>query len=165
MNDLQVLSGSALIGAVAGMRSMSAPAVLAQLAKTGSLAHVTGKMSVVRHASFGIAAPILAVGEMIADKLPFTPNRTSLGPLLGRALIGGFSGAVVCSAKRRSAVVGAFIGAIAAVSMAYGAFQLRKKAGSMSHLPDPVIALAEDAIVATLGASLASRLSAVNKPA
>src|SRR2546430_13556787 len=36
---------------------------------------------------------LLAIGELIADKMPKTPSRTSLVPLLARILMGGLCGA------------------------------------------------------------------------
>jgi uncharacterized membrane protein len=142
------------------MRSMAAPAVLGQLARRGALAGVTGPLAIVSGSKFAPAAGVMAVGEFVADKLPFTPNRTAVGPLLGRAFIGGVSGAVICSAQRRPAWAGALIGAAAAVGAAYGAYNLRKDAAEKLRIPDPLVALGEDALVGALGLALSSRLSA-----
>lgn len=140
------------------MRSMAAPAVIAQLGRKGSLDDITGPLSVFKNNRFLVASSIFAAGELIADKLPMAPNRTAAGPLLGRALTGGVSGAVIFSAKRRSVLAGALIGAAFAVGAAYGAYELRKRLGKKLHLPDIAVALGEDAIVGTLGVALASRL-------
>jgi uncharacterized membrane protein len=147
------------MGVLAGMRSMAAPAALGQLSRKGALTGVTGPLALVTGSKFFTTASLLAAGELVADKLPFTPNRTGAGPLLGRALTGGLSGAVVCSANRRSVAAGALIGAAAAVGAAYGAYELRQQAGQRMHLPDAIIALAEDALVAALGTALVTRLS------
>jgi uncharacterized membrane protein len=159
MRNFQVFAGAALLGALAGMRSMAAPAALGQLSRKGALAGVTGPLALVTGSKFITTTSLLAAGELVADKLPFTPNRTAAGPLVGRALAGGLSGAVICSANRRSVAAGALIGAAAAVGAAYGAYELRKEAGRHLHLPDAIIALAEDALVAALGAALVSRFS------
>ena len=159
MEDIEVYSSVALLGALAGMRSMAAPAVIGQLSRKGTLAGTTSRLPIVHKPNFATVSLVLAAGELIADKLPFTPNRTAAGPLLGRALTGGISGAIVCSAKKRPVWIGALLGAAAAMGMAYGAYQLRKQIGRRSHLPDGVIALGEDAIVGALGTALASRLS------
>ncbi len=159
MEDLEVYSGAALMGALAGMRSMAGPAFVGQLARRGALTEVTGPLSLVTKSGFAPTSGLLALGELVADKLPFTPNRTAVGPLLGRALTGGISGAVVCSAKRRSALAGALIGATAAIGAAYGAYYLRKRAGEKLHVPDAMIALGEDALVAGLGSMLTARLT------
>jgi uncharacterized membrane protein len=84
------------MGLLAGMRSMAAPAALGQLSRKGALAGVTGPLTIVTGSKFFTTASLLVASELVADKLPFTPNRTGAGPLLGRALTGGLSGAVVC---------------------------------------------------------------------
>jgi uncharacterized membrane protein len=156
MRDLEVYAGAALLGTLAGLRSMAAPAVLGQLSRKGALTGVTNGLSLVTKPRFATVAQVLAVGELIADKLPVTPNRTAAGPLLGRAFTGGISGAVVCSAKKRSPLLGALIGATAAVGAAYGAYELRKRAGQKLHVSDTFIALTEDVVAGSLGAALAS---------
>jgi len=159
MRDFEVYAGAALIGTLAGMRSMAAPAVIGQMSRKGALDDVTGVLTVMKGSGFATVSSIFAAGEFIADKLPMVPNRTDAGPLLARALAGGLSGAVVCSAKRRSVLAGVIIGAAAAVGAAYGAYELRKRIGKRFHLPDMAVAVAEYAIVGALGVALASRLS------
>jgi uncharacterized membrane protein len=159
MRDFEVYAGAALLGTLAGMRSMAAPAVIGQMSKKGALDDVSGVLTVMKGSGFATVSSIFAAGEFIADKLPMIPNRTDAGPLLGRALAGGLSGAVVCSARKRSALAGAIIGAAAAVGAAYGAYELRKRIGKQFHLPDMAVAVAEDAIVGALGMALAARLS------
>ncbi len=159
MRDLEVYAGAALLGTLAGLRSMAAPAVLGQLSRKGALAGVTNGLAPLTKARFASLATFLAVGELIADKLPITPNRTAVGPLLGRAFTGGMSGAVLCSAKKRSPLLGASIGAAAAVGTAFAAYELRKRVGRKLEVPDSVVGLTEDVVVASLGAALASKLS------
>ncbi len=159
MRDVEVYAGAALLGTLTGMRSMAAPVVLGQLSRDGALDNVTNGLALVTRPRFASVAQVLAVGELVADKLPLAPNRTAVGPLLGRAFTGGISGAVLCSAKKRSPWVGALIGAAAAVGAAYAAFELRKRAGHALHVSDTLIALAEDALVVSLGTAVASHFS------
>jgi uncharacterized membrane protein len=159
MRDFDVYAAAVLLGALAGVRSMAAPAVLGQLSRKGALADLSGTLAFVRSPLFLPASGLLALGEAAADKLPLMPNRTAAGPLLGRALTGGISGAVVCSAKKRPPLIGALMGAAAAVAAAYGAYALRRQATHNLNLPDFAVALAEDAIVGGLGVALTSRLS------
>ena len=121
---------------------MAAPAVIGQLSRNGAN-----------------VSKFLAVGEVIADKLPFTPNRTNVGPLLGRAFTGGLSGAVLCSGRKRSALLGASIGAAAAIGAAYGAYELRRRAGRKLHVSDRAIAVTEDILAGSLGAALTAHFS------
>ena len=138
MKDIEVYAGAVLIGAVAGMRSMAAPAVLGQLSRNGALADVTGALTVVSSPRFPVASGIFALAELVVDKLPMVGNRTAAGPLLGRAFTGAISGAVVCSAKKRSVWLGALLGAAAAVGAAYGAYELRKRVSENFNIPNTI---------------------------
>jgi uncharacterized membrane protein len=40
---------------------------------------------------------VLAIGEIVNDKLPKTPARTAAVPLVARVLMGGLSGATLCA--------------------------------------------------------------------
>lgn len=60
---------AALVGAISGMRSSAGP--LAAQWK--------------RHGTFPLGNAVAFAGEVVADKLPFTPSRTTIGPLVGRA--------------------------------------------------------------------------------
>ena len=88
----------------------------------------------------------LAAGEIIGDKLPMTPNRIDPGPLFGRLLFGGITGAALCAADGKRAAAGAAIGVLAAGTSAFGFYHLRQWADRTTGLPDPVVAVAEDAI-------------------
>ncbi len=126
-------------GAVAGLRTMSAPAF-------ASRAAVSGKVRLTLRA--------LAVGEMIVDKLPSTPNRTSATGLSARIVSGALVGAAMCSKSGKPRVLCAAIGGLAAVGAAYAGMNLRQSAGASLKVPDSKIALIEDAIVVGLGSLL-----------
>jgi uncharacterized membrane protein len=150
MTDAQVYTGAAVMGVAAGMRSMASPAIVSQLAKSGLTPPGQASGFFHRPATAKTMA-FLAVGEMIADKLPFMPKRTDAPALVTRAISGAVSGAAICSSKKRSVIAGALLGAIGAVGATYGAYKLRKWAGERFDLPDAVIAIAEDALVAGCG--------------
>ncbi len=156
--DAQVYAGSAAIGIAAGMRSMSAPALLSQFARRGTLSVAGSRVGFLKSGGAAATTAVLALGELIADKLPFTPARTTTGPLLARAVTGGLSGAILSSAKKRSPWIGGLIGAFGAVGATFAAYQLRRTITTDLHLPDTLVALAEDATVAGVGILIASRL-------
>jgi len=106
---------------------------------------------------------LMAAGEMIADKLPFIPNRTAVFPLIARVASGALSGTAFVKARRRSVALGALIGSLAAVGASYGAYKVRKAVGKKLHLPDPIIAVAEDALVAACGFALLRALKAAEE--
>ena len=143
MSDAKVYAAAAVAGGVAGMRSMAAPAIVGQFTNSGLLhSAVATKI-----------APILAVGEAIADKFPFMPNRTMPAAVIARAISGGVSGAAITTGNRKPAFWGVVIGATAAIGATYAAFHLRRKLASALHLPDALVAFAEDALVVGAGIS------------
>ena len=147
MTDARVYAGAAVIGAVAGLRSMTAPAAVSRWMEPRAL-----------DSGLVHAATALAVAEAVADKLPFMPNRTEPFSLVWRALSGGLSAAALCSSKRRPAFLGALFGISAAIGASYAAYELRKRATRNLHVPDAVVAVAEDAVAASSGWLVMSKL-------
>lgn len=156
MGDTEVYAGAAAIGAVAGLRSMTAPALVSHLTRSAS--GTRSKLDFLSSMVSMRTTLVLALGELIADKLPFLPARTQPRSLIIRAVSGGLSGAALCSAKKRSWFAGALIGAGAAVGATYAAYELRKRAGKRFSLPDPVIAVLEDGLAAGTGALVLAKL-------
>ena len=74
--------------------------------------------------------------------------------MAARLISGAVVGATVAGANERSKVTGALLGMAGALVASYGFFFLRKKAGQESGLPNVVLGLAEDAIMATGGIAL-----------
>ena len=157
--DAQVYAGAAAIGMLAGIRSMSAPAVISQVARRGKLAVHGSPVRFLSSKGAVATMTLMAVGEVIADKVPSIPGRTEVGPLAARAATGAFSGAVLCLAKKRSPWLGAMYGGMGAIGAAFAAYYLRQSAKKTLHVPDAVVAVAEDAMVATGGWLLASQLA------
>jgi uncharacterized membrane protein len=98
------------------------------------------------------------VGEMVADKTPFIPSRTSAGPLLGRAA----SGALVAAALRASGGRGdkgsaALLGALSAAAAAFAGENLRTQGAQRLGIPDLALALLEDGLVLVAGTRLLRR--------
>jgi uncharacterized membrane protein len=147
MNDAQAYTGAAVIGAAAGIRSMSGPNVISQLSEAGLMPAEGSPMAWLQNPAVHKAINVLAGGEMLADKLPFLPARTDVGPMAARAITGGLSGAAVCAAVRRPWWIGALIGAAAAIGASFGATKLRKWITEDQHVPNSVAGLIEDAVV------------------
>ena len=139
------------IGVIAGLRSLTAPAAVCWAARVGWIdlrqSPLAFMDSLIAASIFGL----LAIGELITDKLPFTPSRLSPGPLGGRILLGGLSGAAVASANSPGVIAGALVGALGGLVGAYGGYHARVGAVKSFRLPDFVVALIEDA-VAIVGA-------------
>jgi uncharacterized membrane protein len=144
------------IGIVAGLRSLTAPAVLVWTADkkivrksfplAGLLSHKV-TMRVVK----------LAAGELIADKLPFTPGRISTGPLAARLVSGAACGAAVSLSSKGTWQEGAVLGAAGATVGAFGGYYARKHLSERN--PKIAVALVEDAIAIGIGIAVVSRLA------
>jgi uncharacterized membrane protein len=139
------------LGAISGLRSLSGPAFISRAASRGHL-DLDGTV----FAFFGSqrifkALVLMELGELVGDKLPATPSRTSLPPLLGRAASGALVGAAVFVSEGRRATTGAALGSTAAVVAAFAGEWIRALAVEKTGFPDPVVALAEDATVLLVG--------------
>ena len=154
------LAYAAGLGTIAGMRSMAAPALLSRRLRRTRLFDRLRSRSVLVHLlalrRADTVLTVLAAGEMIADKLPVVPARTKLPSLVGRAASGALCGGAVAARHGGSRPLAAAVGSAAAVGAAHLAYRLRKRAGEATGLPDPLLALAEDAIVLTAGSRLAA---------
>ena len=156
--DEQVYAGAVALGIVAGMRCMSAPALVSQFVRRGRLSLKSSKLRFLSGAGAASSTAVLALGELIADKLPATPARTDIGPLASRIVSGALCGAVLCAAKKRSPWFGVFYGVLGALGSTFAAYHLRRSVKEILHLPDSVVALAEDAVVVSTSLLLASQL-------
>jgi uncharacterized membrane protein len=146
------------IGLITGLRSMTGPAVVCWAAHLGWLNLQNSRLAFMGSAAATYSFSALALGELIADKLPFIPNRTSPGPLLGRLVLGGLCGATLCAAASHSVTVGAILGGVGGLVGAFAGYQARTGLVKKSGLPDIVIALLEDLVAVGGGLFLASRL-------
>ena len=146
MTMLAWLIALPLLGVVTGMRSMLPMAVLCLFAYRGHLpVDDTWAAWTARPAALAIFM-VLAVGELIADKLPKTPNRTSLVPLLVRLVLGGLMGAIVATALDGDIVEGVVLGFGGALLGAYGGYLIRRDLVQRAGWRDWHVAVAEDAL-------------------
>src|SRR4051794_2472809 len=122
MFNSKAYAAAAGIGAVAGIRSMTAPALVSLTASRGGLR--LGRTSLRFLASTVATATIgvLAISELIADKLPNVPNRTDLGPLATRVVSGAACGAAICLSESESPWAGALLGGVSALGGAFAGY-------------------------------------------
>jgi len=139
------------IGVIAGLRSLTAPAVVAWAAHRGWLNLQGTSLSFMGSTAAVATFTILAVIEFVADQLPATPARTKPPGLIARILLGGLSGAAVVLAGGQSAAVGCVLGAVGGVVGAFAGYQVRTGLVRALKVPDFVIAVLED-LVAVAGA-------------
>ena len=160
MTHALVLLLALLIGVIAGLRSLTAPAVVSWAAflkwinLNGTWAAWMGYLVTV------VILTILAVGELVADKLPKTPSRTMPPSFIFRIVAGGFAGAVLGTAwgytwgGLGAGVVGAVLGTL-------GGYAARTRLVAAHEGHDLPLALLEDAVAVLGGFAIAAAVAAL----
>jgi uncharacterized membrane protein len=139
-----------LIGVVAGSRTFTAPAAISWATRFQWL-HLSGTPL----GFLGALAPpliltLLAIGELIVDKLPNTPSRKAPTGFIARIVSGAFCGAALGLTGDRM-FLGLITGGIGAVVGTLGFSELRARLAKALGGRDLPAALIEDAC-ATAGA-------------
>ncbi len=140
------------LGAVAGVRSMSAPALLSRAASRGGIDGIEDTpFAFLASSRTARILTVLAVGEALADKLPFAPDRISAPGLLGRMASGALVGAALFAAAERRAAPGAGLGLLSAAAASYPSYYLRVKTQEKLGVPNWALGLVEDALAEGVG--------------
>jgi uncharacterized membrane protein len=118
--------GAILIGVVAGMRAMMAPAVTSWAARLGWI-HLAGTpLGWMGAAATPWIFTVLAILEIVNDKLPKTGSRKSPPQFIGRVVSGALCGAAI-GASAGVLVVGLLLGAVGAVIGTLGGYEFRSR--------------------------------------
>ena len=133
-----------LIGVVAGLRAMTAPAAISWAAQLGWLSLQDTWLAFLGFAYTPYILSLLALGELITDKLPTTPSRKIPMQFGGRIAMGALCGAALGAASQ-SLVGGLLAGAIGAVIGTLGGSELRSRLARAIGKDLPA-ALLEDAV-------------------
>ncbi len=135
---------SFLIGIVAGLRAMMAPTAVSWAARAGWLNLAPTGLWFLGHAATPWLMTILAVGELVTDKLPTTPSRTVPAQFGARLISGGLSGAAI-GASGGNLAAGIISGMIGAVVGTLGG-RAARRALARAFGQDRPAALIEDAV-------------------
>ncbi|MBN8998605.1 MAG: DUF4126 domain-containing protein [Rhizobiales bacterium] len=141
---------AALIGVVAGLRAMTAPAAVSWGVLLAWMS-VGGWAAFMGHWIAAAVFTVLAIVELVTDQLPTTPSRKVPVQFGARLVSGAFCGAVIASATG-SWIGGAVAGIVGAVVGTLGGAELRARIAAAFGSDRPA-ALIEDA-VAILGGLL-----------
>jgi uncharacterized membrane protein len=147
-----------LLGAVAGLRSMTAPAAASWAARLGWLHLENTWLAFLGFAATPYIVSALAIGELIADQLPKTPSRKTPVPFLGRIVTGALCGAAL-GATSQALIGGLLAGAVGAAAGTLGGYEFRSRLVRATGGKDLPIALLEDAIAIGGAALIVSRFS------
>jgi uncharacterized membrane protein len=129
-----------LIGVVAGLRAMTAPAAVSLAARAGWLDLSTTSLAFLGYAYTPWIFAVLALVELVTDQLPTTPSRTVPIQFGTRILMGGLTGGAI-GASGGTLVTGLITGVVGAVIGTLGgrAFRARLAAAFGSDRPAAVI--------------------------
>jgi uncharacterized membrane protein len=146
MNAKYVFAPAVGIGIVAGLRSLTAPAVVSWAARLGWL-NLQGSPLAFMGSTVAVAVlSLLAIVEYVVNLLPKTPSRTKPLPLTARILMGGLSGACLFASADRSLLAGAVSGGLGGVIGAFTGYEARKRLVNGLRVKDATIAKLEDLI-------------------
>jgi len=157
MNTATVLALAFAIGLIDGLRSMTAPAVVAWAARWKWLDLHNSFLAFIGSAVAAYIFAAAAIVELVVDKLPNTPSRKAALGLTARIVFGGLSGAAVCAAGNQAVVVGAVLGIAGGVAGAFLGYEVRTRLVKALGVPDYVIAVLEDAFAVGVGFFIVSR--------
>jgi uncharacterized membrane protein len=135
-----------LLGFVTGLRSLTAPAVVCWAAHLGWLHLAGSKLAFMGHPGTVAFFTLLAVVELIADKLPKTPARTAPPGLIARIVFSGLCSAALAISAGGSLIIAAIVGVIGALFGTFSGYNIRHALVVRGHLPDLPVALIEDVI-------------------
>lgn len=150
---------AASLGAIAGMRTFYAPAVISHAySRLPANGLDESPLQFMQSVTTSKVFKLLAIGELVGDKLPNAPNRTDLPGLVGRIVSGALAGSVVYKAEHKQPLLGGIIGGAAAAASTFGCFFLRKLVVKKTRISDAYIGAMEDLLVIGSGAALAKSL-------
>lgn len=146
------------IGFVSGLRSALGPTLVSnRVAHTHPRALRNSPLNFMADPKAATAMKVMVAGEMVADKLPWAPDRIHPVVLTGRAASGALAGATIHTARGRSPITGAIMGALAAVAGAYVGYTLRMAMTRRAGAPNSVAGVIEDVASLALGNALINR--------
>jgi uncharacterized membrane protein len=158
VNRAVLYLGCFSVGVIAGLRSLTTPALVSWAVHLGWLDLSGSRLSFLGSRAAIVILSLLALGELVADKLPKTPNRTNLGPLIFRAITGGFSSMALCASAHQPLAIGAILGVLGAIAGAFAGYEIRHRLVQVFGLPDLGVALAEDIVAIGCGLLIVSHM-------
>ena len=110
-----------LFGVVAGLRAMTAPAVVSWGARLGWLHLENTALAFMGSAITPYILSVLAIVELINDKLPKTPSRKAPMPFAVRVVIGALCGAALGAPSQ--ALIGGLGAGVGVLPLSYARAQ------------------------------------------
>ena len=154
---MSILLFAFLIGVIAGLRAIMAPTVVSWAAGLGWLQLEGSGLTFLIYPATRYILSVLALAELVNDKLPKTPSRKVPPQFIARIVTGAFSGAAL-GASRQALMGGLISGAVGAVVGTLVGSEFRMRMVKLTGGKDLPIALLEDAIAILGGILIVSHL-------
>ena len=132
-----------LIGFFGGLRSLTAPAATAWAVYLGWL-KIERPLALIGSLPSVAIFTVLAIVELVGDKLPNTPSRTAPPGLIARIVMGGLTGACIAASGAQGILLGAALGAVGGIAGCFLGYQARTGLVKALDVRDIYIALVED---------------------
>lgn len=156
MTHALILLLALLIGVIAGLRALTAPAVVAWGAALGWI-DLDGKWSEwMAHPITVAVLTIFLLVELVTDQLPSTPSRKTAVQFITRLVMGAFAGAVIGSAYFHTfsalgaGMVGAVLGTLAGAAARQRFADVRQGQDRPGAILEDVIAVGGGFLIAFL---------------
>jgi uncharacterized membrane protein len=144
MTQVLVILLALLIGVIAGLRALTAPAVVSWGAFLGWI-DVEGKWSEwMAHPITVTVLTVFLLVELVTDQLPKTPSRKTAPQFITRLIMGAFAGAVIGSAffhtfsATGAGIVGAVLGTMGGAAVRQRLYDRNEKDRPGAFLEDVV---------------------------
>jgi uncharacterized membrane protein len=146
MSTSLILCLAFAIGVIAGLRSLTAPAVVCWAAHLGWINLHGSHFAFLGSTVSVVIFTLLAIAELVNDKLPATPNRTTSFPLGARIVTGAICGMALAIARGQGIPLGLVAGIVGALVGTFGGYQARQQIVTQLNGKDFGVALVEDLI-------------------
>lgn len=139
------------LGFVTGLRSMTSFALLSWLQADKKAGSQDPVVVFFDYPAVRLITALLALGELVGDKLPIIPSRLSPGPLTGRLVIGSLAGMSICHQVRQPLALGALLGAAGAGAGSFAGYYGRTALAKATKTPQWLWGVVEDGLAVYLG--------------
>lgn len=141
----------ALLGGCSGLRTFTPLAVLCWFAWRNVI-HFSGWRNFTASLVAVVIFTVIALAELVNDKLPKTPSRLVPPQQIARMTTAGFAGLILAQPLLLSPIAAVVVGAIGAVIGTYSGWFVRSRTVAALKCPDFPVALVED--IAAVGLSI-----------
>jgi len=133
-----------ILGVLTGLRSFTPVALVSWAARLTWLRLGTTPFAFLGYSATPYIFSLLALGELVADKLPGIPSRRSPGPFAWRIVAGAVCGCALAYGRGQSVIAGGLTGASGGVAGTLGGYEFRSRLVKVVGGRDLPIALLED---------------------